>query len=131
MQWLVIHARMAPPHTRVCGWRHITRQATLLACVTELGETGSSLKPGRCDDTTSNHPNHLLLGFRAYALNSHTKQIRKGRTRRAGQGRAGQGRANPGQGRAGQVMGGTGPSRVLGFRRRLRRTKGPDLGCRL
>ena len=41
-QWLVIHARMAPPHTRVCGWRHIRCQATFLACVIELGETGSS-----------------------------------------------------------------------------------------
>ena len=44
-KWPVIHARMAPPHTRVCGWRHTTRQATFLACVIELGETGSSLNP--------------------------------------------------------------------------------------
>ena len=50
------------------------RKATSLACVVELGETGSSLKPDRCDDTTGNHPNHFLLGFRAYALNSHTEQ---------------------------------------------------------
>ena len=44
-QCLVIHARMAPPHTRVCGWRHITCKATFVACVMELGETGSSFKP--------------------------------------------------------------------------------------
>ena len=52
----------------------MTGEATFLACVIELGETGSSLKPPRCDDTTSNHPNHFLLGFQAYALNSHTEQ---------------------------------------------------------
>ena len=55
------------------------RKATSLACVVEfveLGETGSSLKPALCDDTTGNHPNHCLLGSRAYALNSHTKQSR-------------------------------------------------------
>ena len=65
---------MAPPHIRVCGWRHITRQATFLASVIKLGETRSSLRPARCDDTTVNHPNHFLLWFRAYALNSHTEQ---------------------------------------------------------
>ena len=43
-QWFVIHARMASPHTRVCKWRHITRKATFLACVIELGETGSYLE---------------------------------------------------------------------------------------
>ena len=37
------------------------RKATSLACVVELGETGSSLKPDRCDDTTGNHPNHFLF----------------------------------------------------------------------
>ena len=50
------------------------RKATSLACVVELGETGSSLKPARCDDTTGNHPNYFLLRFRAYALNPHTEQ---------------------------------------------------------
>ena len=53
------------------GWRHLTpaRKATFLACVIELGETGSSLKPARCDGTTGpgNRPNHFLLGLRAYA----------------------------------------------------------------
>ena len=67
-------ARMAPPHTRVCGRRHITRKATFLACAVELGETGSSLKPTRCDDTTGNHPNHFLLRFGVYTLNSRTGQ---------------------------------------------------------
>ena len=66
------------------GWRHLTGHLTprfvgggilrakrpSLACVIELGE----IKPARCDDTTGNHPNHFLLGFRAYALNSHTEQ---------------------------------------------------------
>ena len=33
-----------------------------LACVIELGETGNSLKPARCDDTTGDHANHFLLG---------------------------------------------------------------------
>ena len=67
---------MVPPHTRVCGWRDIT---TFLACVIRLGETGSSLIPTRCDDTTGNHPNHLLLRFRAYALNSQLLQTREER----------------------------------------------------
>ena len=70
-RWLVIHANMAPPHTRACGWRHMTSQATFLACVIELGETGSSPFPPA---VTGNHPNHFLLGFRAYALNFHTEQ---------------------------------------------------------
>ena len=72
---------MAPPHTGVCGWRHTTRKATFLACVIELGETESSLKPARCDDTTGNHPNHFLLGFRPYALNAHTEQTGQAGTR--------------------------------------------------
>ena len=71
---LVIHVRIAPPHTRVWRWRHITRKATSLACVIELGETGSSLKPARFDDATGIHPNHFLLGFRAAALNSQPGQ---------------------------------------------------------
>ena len=35
------------------------RQATFLACVIELGETGSSLKPTRCDDFTGNRVSGL------------------------------------------------------------------------
>ena len=71
---------MAPHHTRVCGWEHITRKVTFLACVIELGqtlkpevrflacvlelgETGTSLIPTRCDDTTGNRPSYFLLGF--------------------------------------------------------------------
>ena len=70
------------------GWRHLTpgvcgrrmRQATFLACVRELGETGSSLKPAGCDDTTGNHPNHFP------ALNSRTEQTGRGLGRhKAGQ----------------------------------------------
>ena len=70
---------MAPPHTRVCGWRQRTRQATFLACVIELGGTGSSLKPPRCDDTTGNHPNHFLLGLGltlAPSISTPSKQVR-------------------------------------------------------
>ena len=87
-QRLVIHARMAPPHTRVCGWRHITRKATFVACVIELGETGSSLKPARCDDTTGNHP------IWAYTLKSRTEQ-----TGQAGTGAEGAGAKAPEHGR--------------------------------
>ena len=72
------------PHTRVCGWRHITRKAISLH-VPQLGETGSSLKPARCDDTTSNHANHVLLGFRAHALNSHIEQTAIKQSARNGQ----------------------------------------------
>ena len=94
---------MAPPHTRVCGWRHITRQATFLARVLELGETRSFPKPARCDDTTVNHPNHFLLGFGAYALNGNCcRTTKKGDTAgRAGQWPGQQDR----QGRAGQARG--------------------------
>ena len=46
----------------------------MLACVRELGETGSSLKPARCDDTTGNHQNHFLSGVRVCALSSRTEQ---------------------------------------------------------
>ena len=53
-------ARIAPPHTKVCGWRHITHKATSPACVIELGETGSYHKPARCDDTPGT--GHPLMG---------------------------------------------------------------------
>ena len=72
------------PHTRVCGWRHTKRKAISLH-VPQLGETGSSLKPARCDDTTSNHANHFLLGFRAHALNSHIEQTAIKQSARNGQ----------------------------------------------
>ena len=56
------------------------RKATSLACVVELGETGSSLKPARCDDTTGNHANHFLRGFRASRLSaaSTSQESKKG-----------------------------------------------------
>ena len=103
-QWLVIHPRMAPPHTRVCGWRHITRQATFLACVIELGQTGSSLNPPAVmiPQKTTQTISCKGLGLTP----SIPTPSRQGRARWAGQG--GQTR----QGRQGQ--GGPGlPSREL------------------
>ena len=35
-------------------------------------------KPAHCEDTTGNHPNHFLLGFRACAFISHTEQTGQG-----------------------------------------------------
>ena len=83
---------MAPPHTRVCGWQRTSRQA-FLYFVAELGAAGSSFFPARCDDTTGNHPNHFLLGFRAHALSSHTLIYMEEHNdffRGAGQGKTGQ-----------------------------------------
>ena len=40
--------------------------------------TGSSFELARCDDTTGNHPNHFLLGFRAYGQGRGRRQGSKG-----------------------------------------------------
>ena len=63
-------------------WHHLTPgfvgggayrvRRSFLYFVAELGAAGSSFFPAHCDETTGNHPNHFLLGFRAHALNSHT-----------------------------------------------------------
>ena len=80
----------------------------LVCFVLELGAAGSSIFPARCDDTTGNHPNHFLLGFRAHALNSHTLSYMEAHNDLLAshtaifsvkQGRAGQNRAGAGQGR--------------------------------
>ena len=79
---------MAPPHTRVCASRHISRQATFLACVTELGETGSFLKPARCDDPTQTISCSGLIRPQFPG-----RADKEGQEGQGGQSRAGQGRA--------------------------------------
>ena len=97
---------MAPPHTRVCGWRHITCKATFLACVIELGETGSSHKSAHCDDTTGNHPNHFLLGLRAPSIPHRADRAGKDTGEQAGQ--EGKGARVPGGGGISAGQGGRG-----------------------